>query len=110
MLCVPPAAGCSPLCHSSRGSHDYVSFGCVMCAAHPACLQAAREEAPPSTALATAKAQTMNSFVFNFASSGAQLQRRLIYTLLGVPKVGMPRQQGPCMGAPLLARKMPSAG
>eukprot|EP00891_Asterochloris_glomerata_P007133 jgi/Astpho2/7133/e_gw1.00111.7.1_t len=49
-------------------------------------LQAAREEAPPSTALATAKAQTMNSFVFNFASSGAQLQRRLIYTLLGVPK------------------------
>ena len=52
----------------------------------------------------------MNSFVFNFASSGAQLQRRLNYTQMGVPKVGMLRQQGPSMGAPLLARKMPSAG
>ena len=59
------------------------------------CLQAAREEAPPSTALATAKAQTMNSFVFNFASSGAQLQRRLIYTLLGVPKVGTLASKAP---------------
>ena len=84
----------SRLCSSFRCFHDYMSLKSVTSAAHPACLQAAREEAPPSTALATAKAQTMNSFVFNFASSGAQLQRRLIYTLLGVPKVGCP-WQGP---------------
>ena len=37
----------------------------------------------------------MNSFVFNFASSGAQLQRRLIYTLLGVPKVGTLASKAP---------------
>ena len=31
--------------------------------------------------------QTINSFVFNFASSSAQLQRRLVYSLVGLPQV-----------------------
>ena len=100
IMCLPSSRAVS----STGCSQDYLSSS-VTSAAHPACLQAAREEAPPSTALATAKAQTMNSFVFNFASSGAQLQRRLIYTLLGVPKVGLPRGKAP----PLLAAKMPPA-
>ena len=45
-------------------------------------------EAPPSDEeVALAKAQTINSFVFNFASTGSQLQRRLVYDLVGLPEV-----------------------
>lgn len=43
------------------------------------------DEAPTQKILDTAKAQTLNSFVFNFASTTTQLQRALIYSLLGLP-------------------------
>lgn len=49
-------------------------------------LQDIRQEAPSQKVLDTAKAQTLNSFVFNFASSNTQLQRILIYSLLGLPQ------------------------
>ena len=41
---------------------------------------------PTQKVLDTAKAQTLNSFVFNFASTTTQLQRVLIYSLLGLPQ------------------------
>ena len=49
-------------------------------------LQDVRDEAPSQKVLDTAKAQTLNSFVFNFASTTTQLQRILIYSLLGLPQ------------------------
>lgn len=49
-------------------------------------LQDVRNEAPSQKVLDTAKAQTLNSFVFNFASTTTQLQRILIYSLLGLPQ------------------------
>ena len=49
-------------------------------------MQDIRQEAPSQKVLDTAKAQTLNSFVFNFASSNTQLQRILIYSLLGLPQ------------------------
>lgn len=49
-------------------------------------LQDIRKEAPSQKVLDTAKAQTLNSFVFNFASTNTQLQRILIYSLLGLPQ------------------------
>ena len=49
-------------------------------------LQDVRTEAPSQKILDTAKAQTLNSFVFNFASTSTQLQRILIYSLLGLPQ------------------------
>ncbi|KAL3137574.1 hypothetical protein ABBQ38_004857 [Trebouxia sp. C0009 RCD-2024] len=49
-------------------------------------LQDLRTEAPTQKALETAKAQTLNSFVFNFASTNTQLQRILVYSLLGLPQ------------------------
>ena len=48
-------------------------------------MQEARDVAPTQKMLDTAKAQTLNSFVFNFASTTTQLQRALIYSLLGLP-------------------------
>lgn len=44
------------------------------------------KEPPSQQVLDTAKAQTLNSFVFNFASTNTQLQRILIYSLLGLPQ------------------------
>jgi hypothetical protein len=41
----------------------------------------------------TAKQETVNSFVFNFASPAQQLQRALVYTLLGVSPVGLTWQR-----------------
>ncbi|KXZ52708.1 hypothetical protein GPECTOR_8g103 [Gonium pectorale] len=42
---------------------------------------------PPSEAeLEAAKAETLNSFAFNFASTSSQLQRILVYDLLGLPQ------------------------
>ena len=49
-------------------------------------MQDLRTEAPTQKALETAKAQTLNSFVFNFASTNTQLQRILVYSLLGLPQ------------------------
>lgn len=49
-------------------------------------LQDLRTEAPTQKVLDTAKAQTLNSFVFNFASTTTQLQRILVYSLLGLPQ------------------------
>ena len=49
-------------------------------------MQEVRDEAPTQKVLDTAKAQTLNSFVFNFASTTTQLQRVLIYSLLGLPQ------------------------
>lgn len=49
-------------------------------------MQDVRNEAPTQKVLDTAKAQTLNSFVFNFASTTTQLQRVLIYSLLGLPQ------------------------
>ena len=44
--------------------------------------------APPTEEeVELAKAQTINSFVFNFVNSTAQLQRRLVYSLIGLPPV-----------------------
>ena len=52
------------------------------------CMPQETLEAPPSDEeVALAKAQTINSFVFNFASTGSQLQRRLVYDLEGLPEV-----------------------
>ena len=44
--------------------------------------------APSQSVLDAAKKKTLNSFVFNFSSSDAQLQRLLSYTLVGLPQVG----------------------
>lgn len=49
-------------------------------------MQDVRDEAPTQKVLDTAKAQTLNSFVFNFASTTTQLQRVLVYSLLGLPQ------------------------
>lgn len=50
-------------------------------------LQEATETAPTEEEVATAKEETLNSFVFNFASTNAQMQRVAIYSLLGLPEV-----------------------
>ena len=49
-------------------------------------LQDVTKEPPSQKVLDTAKAQTLNSFVFNFASTNTQLQRILISSLLGLPQ------------------------
>jgi hypothetical protein len=49
--------------------------------------QAARQTAPTDEEMAAAQAETLNSFVFNFASTSSQLQRRLVYALVGLPPV-----------------------
>ncbi|EFJ50946.1 hypothetical protein VOLCADRAFT_103741 [Volvox carteri f. nagariensis] len=46
----------------------------------------AATEAPTAQELEAAKAETLNSFVFNFASTASQLQRILVYELLGLPQ------------------------
>ena len=43
--------------------------------------------APTDEEVATAKSETLNSFVFNFASTNAQTQRVAAYALLGIPEV-----------------------
>eukprot|EP00882_Tetradesmus_deserticola_P031586 GHRQ01035726.1.p1 GENE.GHRQ01035726.1~~GHRQ01035726.1.p1 ORF type:complete len:207 (+),score=74.32 GHRQ01035726.1:199-819(+) len=48
-------------------------------------LSAVREEPPTQQALSKAKAGLLNSFVFNFASTYSQLQRTLVFQLLGLP-------------------------
>ncbi len=42
---------------------------------------------PTEEEIASAKAETLNSFIFNFASTNAQMQRTVIYALLGLPEV-----------------------
>ncbi|KAI8463240.1 MAG: Metalloenzyme, LuxS/M16 peptidase-like protein [Monoraphidium minutum] len=42
--------------------------------------------APPAERLERAKREKLNSFIFNFATPGAQLQRAAAYELLGVPR------------------------
>ncbi|GBF98119.1 peptidase M16 [Raphidocelis subcapitata] len=49
-------------------------------------LAAATEAPPPAERLARAKQERINSFVFNFATPAAQLQRAAAYELLGVPE------------------------
>lgn len=49
--------------------------------------QEAREFAPTEKEVQESKERTTNSFVFNFASLSAQLQRRVAYALLGIPEV-----------------------
>lgn len=44
--------------------------------------------APSHAALEAAKAKAANSFVFNFSSSEAQMQRIISFSLLGLPQVG----------------------
>ncbi len=52
-------------------------------------LLSAAAASPPSAAeLSAAKAETLNSFAFNFSSTSSQLQRILVYDLLGLPQVG----------------------
>ena len=50
-------------------------------------LQEAAEAAPSAAEVATAQEEALNSFVFNFASTGAQLQRSVAYALLGLMQV-----------------------
>lgn len=50
-------------------------------------VQEAAEVAPTEEEVATAKSETLNSFVFNFASTNAQMQRVAAYALLGIPEV-----------------------
>ena len=50
-------------------------------------VQEAAEVAPTDEEVATAKSETLNSFVFNFASTNAQMQRVAAYALLGIPEV-----------------------
>jgi hypothetical protein len=52
-----------------------------------AALQDTLRAPPTEEEVELAKAQTINSFVFNFANSTAQLQRRLVYSLIGLPPV-----------------------
>lgn len=49
-------------------------------------LEDVTKQPPSQKVLDTAKAQTLNSFVFNFANTNTQLQRILIYSLLGLPQ------------------------
>ncbi|WIA12269.1 hypothetical protein OEZ85_012331 [Tetradesmus obliquus] len=49
-------------------------------------LASVRVEPPTQQALDKARAGLLNSFVFNFASSYSQLQRTLVYQLLGLPQ------------------------
>jgi predicted Zn-dependent peptidase len=56
-------------------------------------LEAVRVEPPRQQALSKAKAGLLNSFVFNFASTYSQLQRTLVYQLLGLPPVSMVNKQ-----------------
>lgn len=55
-----------------------------------AALRAALEDAgaapPPADELASAKQETLNQFVFNFASRPAQLARIATFDLLGIPQ------------------------
>ena len=44
-----------------------------------------------------AKQETLNSFVFNFASTNAQMQRVAIYSLLGLPEVRSSPSYTPCL-------------
>jgi hypothetical protein len=52
-------------------------------------LSSVRVEPPTQQALSKAKSGLLNSFVFNFASCYSQLQRTLVYQLLGLPPVSM---------------------
>ncbi len=49
--------------------------------------QEATEVLPTEEEIDSAKAETLNSFIFNFASTNAQMQRTVIYALLGLPEV-----------------------
>ena len=49
--------------------------------------QEAAEAAPSAAEVAIAQEEALNSFVFNFASTSAQLQRSVAYALLGLPQV-----------------------
>lgn len=49
-------------------------------------LQGCRDVPPSAAELAQARAQALNSFVFNFSSGALQLQRVLSYSLLGLPQ------------------------
>lgn len=57
-------------------------------------LAATTSSLPPPAELARAKAGLLNSFVFNFASSASQLQRVLVYRLLGLPEDFLYRYRG----------------
>jgi len=48
-------------------------------------LQEARTTEPTAEEVEVAREETLNSFVFNFASTASQLQRRLVYDLVGLP-------------------------
>lgn len=54
--------------------------------------------APTAEELEMAKSETLNSFVFNFASTATQLQRIMVYALLGIPEAS-PRSPDPCKSA-----------
>ncbi|CAD7694958.1 unnamed protein product, partial [Ostreobium quekettii] len=49
-------------------------------------LEMATETAPTDAELERAKSEAVNSFVFNFASTGAQLNRALVYDVMGLPQ------------------------
>lgn len=75
--------------HLTQALYISVSWGFVAgfkSSANLFVMQDIRKEAPSQKVLDTAKAQTLNSFVFNFASTNTQLQRILIYSLLGLPQ------------------------
>ncbi|GLC43089.1 hypothetical protein PLESTB_000864300 [Pleodorina starrii] len=49
-------------------------------------LARAASEPPSEAELEAAKAETLNSFAFNFASTANQMQRILVYDLIGLPQ------------------------
>ena len=51
-----------------------------------AALEGATAEGPTPEELARAREESANSFVFNFVSKGAQLQRAAVFDLLGLPQ------------------------
>lgn len=52
-------------------------------------LQDATLAAPSDKVLAAAKSKTLNSFVFNFSSTEAQLQRLVGFTLMDLPQASL---------------------
>lgn len=54
--------------------------------------------APTEREVAMAKSETLNSFVFNFASTNAQMQRVAAYALLGIPEVRSDMNPQSCSG------------
>ena len=75
---------CSRSMHGRSRCHESVDHESMVMSGR---LQESLVTPPTAEEVELAKAQTINSFVFNFANSTAQLQRRLVYSLIGLPPV-----------------------